>query len=383
MDTHISTLNEYTESRSDEHDQAERHEETGQSAPAGHARRVAIPGEGEQVGPVPLTAEAPTIDPSHARVADGGRQSKDSKTLVIGGLALAGVTAIGFYFATTHHRHPLAGVPSINSPAHVASSAAQAIHPQGKLSAAVVAVKPQKAQVQTQADMSSLMALQNSPPADATTTSAPHPAPPAPVAIKPPLPAVAVVTDPVPVIPATGAKPISQQQQADVLQMLTKLAAVVRDLRLENGIRQQQIDLLSRTTHDKLDDFESRLLFAEAHNAVNGAADTNASLPADAKSVPISTRSVAQPGAAPLAQANMMRVPVQAVTPIALRNLNEYRLQAASPGLAVLQVSATGLSEPGILQVAAGDKVPGLGHILSITEHGAAWEVRTDRGVIR
>ncbi|MGI4957004.1 MAG: hypothetical protein ACRYGI_05300 [Janthinobacterium lividum] len=140
-----------------------------------------------------------------------------------------------------------------------------------------------------------------------------------------------------------------------MLQMLTRLAAVVRDLRLENGIRQQQIDLLSKTTHDRLDDFESRLSFAEAHNAVDGAVNANASLPAAAKSVPVSTRSVAQPGVAPLAQANIVPVSVQAVAPIALRNLNEYRLQAASPGLAVLQVSATGLSEPGILQVAAGD----------------------------
>lgn len=382
MDTHTSTVNEYTDSRSGDHDQAERHEDTAQPAPVGHAKRVIIPGEGEQVDPVPLTAAAPPSKPSHVPAVVGGKQSKASRPLIIGGLALTGVAAIGFYFATTHY-HPASEMPPINPPAHVTSPAAQAIHPQASLAPAAAPVKAPAAQVRPQADMSSLMALQNGPPADTAVPPVVHPGKPSPAVTKPSPPAVAVVINPTQVSSASGVKLMTQQQQAEVLQMLTRLAAVVRDLRLENSVRQQQLDLLSKTTHERLDTFDSRLSFAEAHNAVDGAVNAGASPPADAKPVPASTRTVAQPGVAAPPPASEMPILLQTPTPVALRKLNDYRLQAASPGLAVLQVLATGLNEPGILQVAAGDSIPGLGRILSIAQHGATWEVRTNRGVIR
>jgi hypothetical protein len=63
-------------------------------------------------------------------------------------------------------------------------------------------------------------------------------------------------------------------------------------------------------------------------------------------------------------------------TPVAHR----YRVQAASPGLAMLaEVTEAGVERR---QVAVGDVVPGYGRILRIAQRGAAWVVVTDKGTI-
>ena len=62
--------------------------------------------------------------------------------------------------------------------------------------------------------------------------------------------------------------------------------------------------------------------------------------------------------------------------------MKDYRIQAASPGLAML--SSIGLSDgdTSSIQVAVGDEVPGVGRIKAIFQKGTNWVVETDHGLI-
>src|SRR6202020_1671651 len=58
-----------------------------------------------------------------------------------------------------------------------------------------------------------------------------------------------------------------------------------------------------------------------------------------------------------------------------------YRIQAASPGLAMLS-AIDGGPDDRPLEVAPGTDLPGYGKVLSIEQHGQAWVVKADRGSI-
>jgi hypothetical protein len=58
-----------------------------------------------------------------------------------------------------------------------------------------------------------------------------------------------------------------------------------------------------------------------------------------------------------------------------------YRIQAASPGLAMLS-AIDGGSDDRPVEVAIGTDLPGYGKVRSIEQHGQAWVVKTDRGEI-
>ena len=58
-----------------------------------------------------------------------------------------------------------------------------------------------------------------------------------------------------------------------------------------------------------------------------------------------------------------------------------YRIQAASPGLAML-TAVDGSPDDRPVEVAIGTQLPGYGKVLSIEQHGQAWVVKADRGSI-
>ena len=58
-----------------------------------------------------------------------------------------------------------------------------------------------------------------------------------------------------------------------------------------------------------------------------------------------------------------------------------YRIQAASPGLAMLS-AIDGGPDDRPLEVAIGTDLPGYGKVRSIEQHGQAWVVKADRGSI-
>ena len=84
-----------------------------------------------------------------------------------------------------------------------------------------------------------------------------------------------------------------------------------------------------------------------------------------------------------------MTAPV-AVTPVAAAlpasdkgPAKRYRVQAASPGLALLAEIDRGGGDGAQLEVLVGDTVPGYGKITSIGQRGTAWVVTTEHGNIQ
>jgi len=60
-----------------------------------------------------------------------------------------------------------------------------------------------------------------------------------------------------------------------------------------------------------------------------------------------------------------------------------YRVQAASPGLAMLAEVDRGGGEGAQFEVLVGDKIPGYGKVTSIGQRGTAWVVATEHGDIQ
>ncbi len=387
MDTHISHL-AHLDGR-DDAAAADLPSEDGPAAPVSaaihvpprppvdHAPRVLLPGEGPPSEPVDPEAVASGVQGIEPASRPGARRG--GPRLAVAAIAVVAVLSVATSLTFVHHRQPALAPLALDRPAPGTL--------QAPASRPIILTKTQVGHPHpvipgAQDDMRSVMALQagaqkTSPPVT-THPTAVHAAPIQVSSSKPPAAPPVVVTDPTQVLAGADIKPMSRQQQADVLQMVTRLGALVRDLRVENMARERQLEAFSKVTGDRLSDLDQRLSLEEAHASVDGAAaagTTPAPNPAtEAKTLPRSSSS----------SASLPSPPLMAARPAApLRNLSAFRIQAASPGLAVLQVNSPGLDEPGILQVAVGDSIPGLGNILSIAQRGIGWEVRTDRGVIR
>jgi hypothetical protein len=162
---------------------------------------------------------------------------------------------------------------------------------------------------------------------------------------------------------------MTDAQQVQVLNLVTELGRLVRDVRTEVATLREDQERLGRTTTDELGDFSRRLSVAEANWPVSAAMANAAHSLTQAEAAQIRDEHVA---AAPIAGP----VTGSSATPVAHR----YRVQAASPGLAMLaEVTAAGVERR---QVAVGDVVPGYGRILRIAQRGAVWVVVTDKGTI-
>ncbi|AWV20271.1 putative membrane spanning protein (plasmid) [Roseomonas mucosa] len=198
---------------------------------------------------------------------------------------------------------------------------------------------------------------------------------PAPLTVIP-VPAPATVAsqfatpDPVTVAAGLRPAPMSTPQQVEVLGLVTTIGTMVRDLREEN--RQLRADMAA--ARERLDaataDLSRRVALAEARGSVAAAMGS----PVPPAPMPLA----AAPAPAPPVTAAASRTPAPSDT---VRR--RYRVQAASPGLAMLsEVDNTGESGTQ-LQVAVGDRVPGYGRITAIAQQGATWVVRAERGSIQ
>ena len=162
---------------------------------------------------------------------------------------------------------------------------------------------------------------------------------------------------------------MTSQAQVDVLALVTQMGALVRDMRDENAALRAQVAMLTETVQGRTTDFEQRLNLAEARNSVAAAMGAG-------------HRPVVTPVlSTPIASGGVTRA-VAAVSG-AVRNLQDYRIQAASPGLAVLADANVPPGQAPGLQVRVGETVVGIGRIVSIAQRGTAWVVQTDRGVIQ
>jgi hypothetical protein len=168
------------------------------------------------------------------------------------------------------------------------------------------------------------------------------------------------------------------------------MAAMVRDLRGQHAQLRADFGKAVADNTARLADFERRLALAEARHALSGAqiagepldAAPPASRPAPAsEALPATESSAVQTGSV---TAPVVVTPVAAVAPASDKGAaKRYRVQAASPGLALLAEIDRGGGDGAQLEVLVGDTIPGYGKITSIGQRGTAWVVTTEHGNIQ
>lgn len=177
-----------------------------------------------------------------------------------------------------------------------------------------------------------------------------------------------------------------------MLNLVTEMATMVKDLRKQEAQLRADFAKATASNAGRLADFERRLALAEAKRAVD-AADVAGSAPAvsspDAAAVtPVLPASVAPPSARfdrRMGMRSSAALPVLPVGAVSLAPVpaKAYRVQAASPGLALLAEAARGGGDGAQLQVTVGDNIPGYGLVRGIAQKGTVWVVKTDNGDIQ
>ena len=148
---------------------------------------------------------------------------------------------------------------------------------------------------------------------------------------------------------------------------VSRLAALVNRLTGQVTGLQDEVRTLSEGSEAKLADLTRRVSMSESKSAVAAAERANVSQGED---------SAASSGARVEGPAQGVRTRVGGGD-----QKRNYRIQAASPGLAMLS-AIDGGPDDRPLEVAPGTDLPGYGKVLSIEQHGQAWVVKADRGSI-
>ena len=191
--------------------------------------------------------------------------------------------------------------------------------------------------------------------------------------------------DPVAVAIALQPGPMTRSEQIDVLHLVTRLGTSVRDLRAENAALRADVKASSDKVDNAVADFERRLALAEGRGAVNAAmgdVDASPDTPASLASPSAPTSRAARPSRGPASQPVSLQTQATA-SAAAAGGPRRYKVQAASPNLAMLSELDRSGGEGSQLQVGVGDPVPGYGRVSAIQQQGMAWVVKTDRGTIQ
>jgi hypothetical protein len=150
---------------------------------------------------------------------------------------------------------------------------------------------------------------------------------------------------------------------------IARLAAIVMRLTGQVKDLQDQVRTESAGAEAKLADLTRRVSLSESKSAVAAAERANVSQAA--AEGPAATASAGVEG-----QAQGVRMKVGGVD-----QKRNYRIQAASPGLAMLSAIDGGPDDRPV-EIAIGTNLPGYGKVRSIEQHGQAWVVKADRGSI-
>jgi hypothetical protein len=199
--------------------------------------------------------------------------------------------------------------------------------------------------------------------------------------------------DPVETAGALRPAALTPADQVQVLELVTQMAAMVRDLRAQHAQLRADFGKSAAGNAAHLADFERRLALAEARHALSAAQIAGdpvaAAPPASARAPAEGAPAPAGPDAGQAGSATAATAPV-VVTPVAAAlpgsdkgSPKRYRVQAASPGLALLAEIDRGGGDGAQLEVLVGDTVPGYGKITSIGQRGTAWVVTTEHGNIQ
>jgi hypothetical protein len=167
---------------------------------------------------------------------------------------------------------------------------------------------------------------------------------------------------------------MAAQDQVQVLGLVTEMASVVKHLREQNAQLRADFGKSSADTAAHLADYERRLAMAEAKSAVTAAGGDAGLPPALPATDPAPI--VAKPVSVTRAVAVLPAVTGSAVA-------KSYRVQAASPGLALLAEVERGGGEGAQMQVIVGDTIPDYGRVKSIAQKGTVWVVTTEHGLIQ
>jgi hypothetical protein len=202
----------------------------------------------------------------------------------------------------------------------------------------------------------------------------PQPSPPADTA-----PPKASPTDAATAVATLQAAPMSTPEQVEVLEVVTRLGTLVADQREE--VAQLRADLARFRTEDtaRIEDFQRRLALAEARHAVAKTSPTPEPAPARSPAPAPATLSTVEPAASVV---RPTLVVARAAAADSAQPVQRYRVQAASPGLAMLAAIDRAGDESAQLQVALGDTVPGYGRVKAVEQQGTIWVVKTERGTI-
>jgi hypothetical protein len=149
---------------------------------------------------------------------------------------------------------------------------------------------------------------------------------------------------------------------------ISRLAAIVTRLTGQVKDLEGQVRTESAGAQEKLADLTRRVSLSESKSAITAAERANGSQVAEA--------SAASASAGVEGQAEGLRIKVAGVD-----QKRNYRIQAASPGLAMLS-AIDGDPDDRPIEVAIGTDLPGYGKVRSIEQHGQAWVVKADRGSI-
>jgi len=160
---------------------------------------------------------------------------------------------------------------------------------------------------------------------------------------------------------AAKAETHTLEKIAELGALVTRLTGQVKDL-------QDKVQTLSTGADEKFADLTRRVALGEANRAVASAEN--------AGSGSLAAQAQAKGSADGSESRERTRTKV-----VAADVKHNYRIQAASPGLAML-TAVDGSPDDRPVEVAIGTELPGYGRVLSIEQHGQAWVVKADRGSI-
>ncbi len=144
---------------------------------------------------------------------------------------------------------------------------------------------------------------------------------------------------------------VDAQQVVSTMELVQQMSLLMHDMHGESLRYRTEVTALTGAVQAKALSLEERLKLAEARSAAGAGADAG--------------------DGGGLRAAAMPQV------------LRGYRVQAGSPGAAVLSDVGAGPERAARFLVMVGDQLPGAGRVTAIVQRGRAWIVRTERGVIQ
>ena len=177
------------------------------------------------------------------------------------------------------------------------------------------------------------------------------------------------------------AGPMSSDEQVKVLELVTQMATMVRDQKTQIGALRADFAKTKLDDQARLADFARRVDLAEATRAVAAASGSDTLVNAAQPSPPIGSNTAAVRPAMATGPVTVTRADM--ALPVAASEAKHYRVQAASPGLALLTEVERGGGDGAQIQVIVGGTIPGYGRVKSIAQIGSSWSVKTENGDIR